>query len=122
MRYFTQMPRTGGDMATHEPPERTIDIQDVATAWPNVRRAVSRKRERIVLEEDGIAVAAIVSLQDLKTLARLDTERDERFKVFERIGAAFAHEDPDESDRLAALALAEVREEMRREREAKREA
>jgi len=109
-------------MATHEPPERTIDIQDVATAWPNVRRAVSRKRERIVLEEDGIAVAAIVSLQDLKTLARLDTERDERFKVFERIGAAFAHEDPDESDRLAALALAEVREEMRREREAKHEA
>jgi hypothetical protein len=109
-------------MAAHEPPERTIDIRDVAATWPNVRKAVSRKRERIVLEEDGVAVAAIVSLQDLKVLARLDAEREERFKVFDRIGAAFAHETPEESDRLAALAVAEAREEMRREREAKRKA
>jgi PHD/YefM family antitoxin component YafN of YafNO toxin-antitoxin module len=104
-------------MATHEPPAQSIDIQHVADEWPNVRKAVSRKRERIVLEEDGVPVAAIVSLQDLKSLARLDTERAERFKILDRIGAAFAHETPEESDRLAALALAEVREEMRRERE-----
>jgi hypothetical protein len=109
-------------MAAHEPPARIIEIEDVAATWPQVRKAVSRKHERIVLEEDGVPVAAIVSLQDLKALARLDAEREERFKVFERIGAAFAHETPEESDRLAALAVAEAREEMRREREAKREA
>ncbi len=107
-------------MATHEPQARTIDIQDVAATWPNVRKAVSRKHERIVLEEDGVPVAAIVSLTDLKALARLDAERAERFKVLDRIGAAFAHETPEESDRLAALALAEAREDMRREREARR--
>jgi hypothetical protein len=61
-------------------------------------------------------------LQDLKALARLDAEREERFKVFDRIAAAFAHETPEESERLAALAVAEAREEMRREREAKHEA
>src|SRR5688500_867633 len=109
-------------MAAHEPPQRTIDIQDVAAAWPTVRRAVSRKHERIVLEEDGVPVAATISLYDLRRLAQLDAAREEGFKALERIAAAFAHETPEESDRLAALALAEGREEMRREREAKRQA
>ena len=103
-------------MAAHELPARAIDAEDVRRSWPQTLTAVSRKGERIVVEEDGVAVAAIVSIQDL---ARLDAERDERFKVFERIGAAFAHEDPEESDRLAALALAEARADMRREREAR---
>lgn len=107
-------------MAAHEPRARTIEIQDVPTTWPEVRRVVTRKHERIVLEEDGVPVAAIVSLQDLKALTRLDAEREERFKVFERIGAAFAHETPEESERLAALAVAQAREELRREREARR--
>jgi hypothetical protein len=103
-------------MAAHELPARAIDAKDVRRSWPQTPTAVSRG-ERIVVEEGGIAVAAIVSIQDLARLARLDAEREERFKVFERIGAAFAHEDPKESDRLAALALAEARADMRRERE-----
>lgn len=109
-------------MATHEPQARTIDIQDVAATWPNVRRAVSRKHERIVLEEDGVAIAALVSVYDLQRLARLDAEREEGFEALERIAAAFAHETPEESDRLAALALAEAREDIRRERAAKSQA
>ena len=106
-------------MAAHELPARAIDAEDVRRSWPQTLTAVSCKGERIVVEEDGVAVAAIVSIQDLARLARLDAERDERFKVFERLGAAFAQEDPEESDRLAALALAEARADMRREREAR---
>jgi hypothetical protein len=109
-------------MATHEPPARSIDVEDAKHRLPELLTSVTRKNERIVIEQDGVAVAAIVSLQDLKALARLDAEREERFKVFDRIGAAFAHEDPEESDRLAALAVAEAREDMRREREANRKA
>ena len=103
-------------MATHEPPARSIDVEDVRDRLPELLASVSRKNERVVIERDGVAIAAIVSEYDLRRLAKLDAERAERFKVFERIGAAFAHETPEESDRLAALALAEVREEMRRER------
>jgi hypothetical protein len=109
-------------MATHEPQARAIAIDNVAAEWPNVRKSVSRKHERIVLEEDGVPVAAIVSLLDLKALARLDAERDERFKVFERIAAGFPEETQEEAERISDLAIAEVREEMRRERAARGEA
>ncbi|MGE3267871.1 MAG: hypothetical protein AB7P40_03930 [Chloroflexota bacterium] len=97
---------------------RTADADEVRQTLPQTLAAVSRKGERIVIEEDGVAVAAIVSLDDLRQLARLDADRAKRFEVFERIGAIFAHEDPDESDRLSALALQEAREQMRRERSA----
>jgi hypothetical protein len=109
-------------MATHEPPARSVDVDEVTRALPETLAAVAGKRERIVIEQDGVPVAALVSLQDLKQLARLDAQREEDFKVFDRIGAAFAHETEEESERLALLALAEVREEMQREREAQKKA
>jgi hypothetical protein len=106
-------------MAAHEPPARIINADDVTEAWPEALAAVSRRGERVPVQDGGVTVAALVSVHDLERLARLDAEREERFAVFDRIGAAFAHETPEESDRLAALALAEVREEKRRERAAR---
>jgi antitoxin (DNA-binding transcriptional repressor) of toxin-antitoxin stability system len=100
---------------------RSVEAEDIRRSLPETLSAVARHGERVIVEEDGVAVAAIVSLDDLKQLARLDAERIERFAVFERIGAIFADEDPDESDRLSALALQEAREQMRRERAAKSE-
>lgn len=97
---------------------RTADADDIRQSLPETLAAVAHDGERIVVEEDGVAVAAIVSLDDLRELKRLDARREAFFETLERIGAAFADEDPEESDRLAALALAEVREEMRRERAA----
>src|SRR3954451_13192132 len=105
-------------MATHEPLPRSLDVAEAQQALAEVVTTVARNGERIVVEQQGIPVAALVSMQDLARLARLDAEREERFKVFDRIGAAFAHETEEESERLAALALAEVRDEMRLEREA----
>jgi prevent-host-death family protein len=109
-------------MATHEPPARAVDVADVTRTLPETLSSVAREHERIVIEQDGTPVAAIVSLRDLERLARLDAEREEDIDVFERIGAAFAHETEEESERLALLALAEAREELRREREARKQA
>ena len=101
-------------MAAHESPARIINAEDVTEAWPDALAAVSRRGERVPVQDGGVTVAALVSVQDLVRLARLDDEREERFAAFDRIGAVFADEDPDESDRIAALALEEVREEMRK--------
>jgi antitoxin (DNA-binding transcriptional repressor) of toxin-antitoxin stability system len=101
---------------------RSVEADEVKQSLLQTLSAVARSGERVIVEEDGVAVAAIVSLDDLKQLARLDAERAKRFEVFERIGAIFADEDPAESDRLSALALQEAREQMRRERAAKSEA
>ncbi|MCC7367974.1 MAG: hypothetical protein IT306_06105 [Chloroflexi bacterium] len=80
--------------------------------------SVVQDGERVVVEENGVAIAALVSLEDLRQLRRLDSRREAFFATLERIGAAFAGEDPEESDRISALAVQEVREQMRREREA----
>jgi antitoxin (DNA-binding transcriptional repressor) of toxin-antitoxin stability system len=109
-------------MATHEPPAKAIDVGEAQRSLPSTMSEVARTGERIVIEEDGVAVAALVPMRDLERLARLDAEREERFKVLDRIGAAFAHETEEESERYAALALAEAREDMRREREARHQA
>ena len=109
-------------MAAHpESPRvtRSVEADEFKQSLPQTLSAVARGGERVIVEEDGVAVAAIVSLDDLKQLARLDARREAFFETLERIGAAFADEDPEESDRLSALALQEAREQMRRERAAR---
>jgi hypothetical protein len=106
-------------VAAQEPRTRFIDADDVQQSWPDALAAVARRGERVALQEDGVTVAALVSVQDLERLRRFDADREKAFKDLERIAAAFAHETPEESDRLAALALAEVREEKRRQRAAR---
>jgi hypothetical protein len=102
-------------------PVRTVDAEEVRRSWPDTLSAVSRKGARLVVEENGIAIAAIVSLQDLERLARLDAEREAGFAALERIAASFPEETEEESERISDLAIAEVREEMRRERAARGE-
>jgi antitoxin (DNA-binding transcriptional repressor) of toxin-antitoxin stability system len=101
---------------------RAADADEVTRSLPQTLSAVARDGERIIVEEDGVPMAAIVSLDDLEQLQYYEAQRAERFAVFERIGAIFADEDPDESDRLSALALLDAREQMRRERAAKPDA
>jgi antitoxin (DNA-binding transcriptional repressor) of toxin-antitoxin stability system len=103
-------------MAAHEVPMQILDADHVHRAWKQALDAVASRGERIVVEEQGVPVAAIVSVHDLARLAHFDAQRAERFAVLDRIGAAFADEDPDESDALAALAVAKAREQVRRER------
>lgn len=108
-------------MATHEPATRPLAAEDLDQSWQQALKAVARKGQRIVIEENGTPVAAVVSLRDLERLAKIDADREAGFQALERIAAAFAHETPEESERLAALALAEAREEMRAERKAREE-
>jgi hypothetical protein len=84
-------------MAAHEPLPRTVDAVDVNPSWSDALAAVSRRGERVAVQEDGVTVAVLVSVQDLEQLARLDARREAFFETLERIGQAFAHETPEES-------------------------
>lgn len=108
-------------MAAHEAPARTVNAGDVTPAWSDALAAVEQRGERVAVQKDGVTVAAIISSEDLERLSRIDDRREGFFAALERVGAALADEDPEESERLAALAVAEVREEMRRERTASSE-
>lgn len=109
-------------MAADELATRALDADEVKRSWSQLLKIVARREERILVEADGTPVAALVSPQDLQRLQHLDAQRAERFKILDRIGAAFADEDPDESERLAALAVAEAREQAHRERADQRKA
>jgi len=81
---------------------------------------VYRKETRVIVEKDGIPVAAIVSVDDLQELQRSEAQREERFKVIDRMREAFKDVPEDEIDRQIDAAQAEVRAENRAAEQAMR--
>jgi prevent-host-death family protein len=104
-------------MATHEPTTRTISADEAGKSWGHLLDEVAQTSARVIVERDGKPVAAVVSPADLRRLARLDARRERAFDVIRRMEAAFEGVPYEEIEREAAKALAEVRAEMRAERE-----
>ena len=74
---------------------------------------------RVVVQESGTPVAAIVSADDLRKLDAIEQDRDARFSVIDRAREAFRGVPPEEIERETDRILAEIRaEEKGREVEA----
>ena len=104
-------------------PEPTIETMHISTVEQQLSRLVnriSRQETRILVEQSGAPVAAIISVNDLRRLERLDEERAERFKVIDEMREAFKDVPAEEIEREAARSLAEVRAERRAEIEVAR--
>jgi prevent-host-death family protein len=88
---------------------RSVKLTEARSTFSAIVNEVYRERDRVIVEKSGIPVAAIVSLADLERLGILDREREERFKLLDEVRAAFAEVDPEELEREALKAVAEVR-------------
>ena len=88
---------------------RTMAISEVENALSSVVAAVSRNETRVILEQDGSPVAAIISAADLEQLARYELARAERFKVIDELREAFKDVPDEEIEREADRAVAEIR-------------
>jgi prevent-host-death family protein len=108
-------------VATDEPTIQTVDAGDVQHSWSQLLEAVSQSHDRVIVEEGGKPVAAIISAADLARLKRLDQQDERDSALIERMEAAFEGVPFEEIEREAAKALAEVRAEMRLERQAAKE-
>lgn len=97
----------------------TMKISDVRGQLNTLVNRIYREETRVVVEKSGIPVAAIVSTKDLDRLKELDRKRSDRFAAVELMRAAFRDVPPEELEREAAKALAEVRAEMKSERASK---
>jgi prevent-host-death family protein len=106
-------------MRRSEPTTRAIEISEVKSRLSPLANEVSRNEVRIIVEEAGAPIAALVSLADLERLARFDEQREKRFAVVDRMRAAFADVPAEEIEREAAKAVAEVRAEMAAKRKAR---
>ena len=106
-------------MQHQQPTTSTMKISDVKQQLNRLVNQIYRQRTRIVVEKSGIPVVAIVSIDDLRRLERLDREREELSLALHEFAASFKDRSPEEIERETAKALAEVREEMRAERQEK---
>jgi prevent-host-death family protein len=97
----------------NEPITETMKISDVRSNLNTLVNEVYRHEKRVIVEKSGIPLAAIISLNDLEHFNFLKEKRAERFKIVDEIRAAFAGVPPEELEREAEKALAEVRADAR---------
>jgi hypothetical protein len=95
---------------------RTADVSEAGDLVKSVLRDVAQGQVRLVVQQDGKDVVALVSAYDLERLEMLDRRAAEGWKAIQEIHARNAHLDPDEVERDI---LEEV-EAMRAEERAKR--
>lgn len=94
---------------------QSLPLSDVTSQLSSVVDRVARGQSRVIVERDGIPVAAFISVQDLARLEQFERERSERFRILDEIGAAFADVSADELEAEVARALEEVRSHRRGE-------
>lgn len=104
-------------MSGQQSTTRTMKISEVKQQLNRLVNQIYRREIRIIVEKSGIPVAGIVSADDVRRLDRLDQEREARFMALEAFAAGFKDQSPDDIERETAKALAEVRAEMRAERQ-----
>lgn len=95
------------------PAAETLKASEVRQQWREVVNKVARKEARVVVEKNGVPVAAIVSADDLARLQQFNADREQAFAALERVGAAFNDVPLEELEREVAKAIAEVRAENR---------
>jgi prevent-host-death family protein len=101
-----------------QPVTQTMKATEARAKFRQLLDEVYQRRARVVVEKDGIAVAAVVSMIDLEQLQFLAERRKWAREVLRRSREAFADVPADELQRELDNALREVRQEMAAERDA----
>ncbi len=77
-------------MAGQAPVAQRMTISQIKRQLASVVQRVSSKEARVLVEESGIPVAAVVSIEDLERLQRLDQEWEQTTQVIARLSQTFA--------------------------------
>ena len=99
-------------------PTASLKFSEARPKLSELLNQVFRREKRILITKDAIPVAAIVSVDDLERLDRMDAERAAALAVFDDIGEAFADQSPEKIGEEVAQAIAQVRAEKSQQREA----
>src|SRR3954470_9237461 len=101
-------------MREREPTIQTMKSSQARQEFSQLLNKVFRRETRVIVEQSGIPVAAIISTEDLERLTRLEAERERHFKVIDEIHARNRDQDPDEVERDVAEEVAVMRGEQRK--------
>ncbi len=92
---------------------KKVMAAEVPNRWTELLALLASGDTRVIVEQDGVPVAAIVSTQDLESLKRSDLQRIQLLESLQRMSEAFKDVPEEELEREVAKALAEVRAENR---------
>lgn len=98
------------DIAAPEPVRLTV----ADATFEEIVRRLGAPGTRVVVEDGGVPVAAVISPADLARFSHYEAERARRLVVIDEARAAFDDVPPDELEAEVANALAEARAERRR--------
>lgn len=90
-----------------------MNASDARQQWSQLLNNVFRNQTRVIVEKSGIPIAAVISAEDLARLTQLEKQRKERFKVLDRIRAAFKDISAEEIEQEVGKAIKESRAENR---------
>lgn len=85
-----------------------IEPAEAIRNFTNVIRRVRSDDVRVVVEEDGVPVAAIVSADDLARLDRLEANREADFRIIDDLRGAFNDVSDEEIERETDRVLGTV--------------
>ncbi len=99
-----------------QPKTEVMKASEVRQHFSRVINHVARDEARVIVEKNGLPVAAIVPTKDLQRLERIDADIAEGWRILEAMRAPFQDVPTEEIEREAARAIAESRAERRADR------
>jgi prevent-host-death family protein len=87
----------------------TLNVTETRQQFSQLLNQVYRGEVRVVVEKNGIPVAALVTMSDAEVSDREQERRERAFAVIDEIREAFKDVPQDELDRMVEQAIAEVR-------------
>ena len=103
-------------MNAREPLTQTLNVVEARQQFSQLLNQVFREETRVIVENGGIRLAALVSTADLDLLTRFEHERAERFRALDASRAAFQDLPDEEVELEVSRAVAEARQELEVER------
>lgn len=104
-------------MSSHKHATRTVPLSEANHTISVIFDEVRQDRARVLVEENGIPVAAIISAADLERFVHYERQRAERFKILDEIREAFKDVPDEEIERETDRIVAEIRAGTRAARE-----
>ena len=94
----------------------TMNVSESRRQYSEILNRIYRDEEQVIIEKNGIPVAAIVPMSVVRDAELTEERRAELRAAFEATRAEFRDIPPDEIEREIEKAIAEVEEERRQRR------
>jgi prevent-host-death family protein len=100
-------------MGQYDPLRQTMKLSEVRQQFSPLVNAVFRGETRVIVEKNGLAVAALVPISDLKHMDELEAERKRDFAVVDELREMFRGLSEEEFEREMAKTLSLARKRRR---------